>query len=239
VTQAPRRDGGEPSDTVLVVEDDTLLRKGLAMNLRMQGYRVLTASDGNDGLRKSFEARPDLIVLDLMLPGIGGLEIVAELRRHGQEVPVLILSARGTTKDKIEGLGVGADDYVAKPFDLAELLARVAARLRHRRAAQRAEPPIRFGPVVVEPGGRRVTCNGKSLALSAKEFDILCLLARAPGRVFSRQQILDSVWGFGFEGTPRTVDNYLRSLRTKIEKSPSRPRYIKTVRQVGYKLETA
>jgi two-component system, OmpR family, alkaline phosphatase synthesis response regulator PhoP len=226
----------EPA-TVLVVEDDRALCQGLALNLRRAGYRVLTATDGQAGMRQAFDDRPDLIVLDVMLPGYNGLEILAELRRRGERVPVLILSARDRTAQKVEGLGLGADDYLAKPFELSELLARCEALLRRRRNEREDEPEIIFGAVRIDPAGRSVTRDGRPLALSAKEFDLLCLLARAPGRVLDREAILDRVWGFGFDGTARTVDNFISSLRQKIEPDPSRPRHIVTVRGVGYKLE--
>ncbi len=223
--------------TILVVEDDRSLREGLAMNFRMKGYRVLTASDGVDGARKVMEARPDLVVLDIMLPGQSGLEVLEQVRDANETLPVIILSARGKINDKIEGLGLGADDYVTKPFVLAELLARVEARLRRREVQRRAEPPLRFGKVKIEPSLRRVSVSDAEVALSAKEFSILLLLARAPGRAFSRAEILDRVWGWGHTGTPRTVDNYVRSIRKCIEGDPASPRHLVTVRQVGYRLD--
>ena len=225
-----------PEETILVVEDDRSLREGLAMNFRLRGYRVLTASDGDEGLRAAFDERPDLIVLDLMLPGADGLEILSELRGREVAVPVLILSARDRLQDKVRGLEIGADDYLTKPFQLPELLARVEAMLRRRRTGRRAAETLAFGDVRIEPEGRRATVRGAAVALSAREFDLLCLLAGSPGRVFTRQAILEKVWGFGFEGTARTVDNFIRSLRQKIEADPARPRHLVTVRHVGYRL---
>jgi DNA-binding response OmpR family regulator len=222
---------------VLVIEDDRALREGLALNLELHGYRVESAADGEQGMARAFDARPDLIILDIMLPGYSGLEILSELRARRVDVPVLILSARGSLGHKVEGLELGADDYVTKPFELPELLARVDARLRRRRLERQAAPAIVFGEVVIEPAGREVRLRGEPVALSQKEFELLCLLAGAPGRVFSRAEILDRVWGFGFEGTARTVDNFILTLRQKLEVNPSRPRHLKTVRQVGYKLE--
>lgn len=232
-----RVDEQGPGETILVVEDDRSLRDGLAMNFQLQGYRVLTAVDGDEGMKKAFDARPDLIVLDIMLPGWSGLEILSELREKGEDVPVLILSARDKVPDKVEGFDLGADDYVAKPFELPELLARVEAMLRRRRAERRAEPRVTFGEVEIDPAGRTVTVRGEEVYLSAREFDLLLLLARSPGRPFTREVILDRVWGWGFDGTSRTVDNFIMSLRQKVEADPSKPRHIKTVRQVGYKLE--
>jgi len=224
-------------ERILVVEDDRAVREGLRLNLELAGYRVSGAADGVDGMRMAFDERPDLIVLDVMLPGWSGLDILAELRARGVEVPVLILSARGTTDNKVEGLNIGADDYLAKPFELAELLARVEAMLRRRRTAGRAAPPIAFGDVVVDRQHRLVTVGGREVALSAKEFDLLLMLADTPGRPRSRGEILDRVWGWGYEGSARTVDNFILSLRQKLEADPARPRHILTVRQVGYKLQ--
>jgi len=224
--------------TVLVIEDDRSLREGLAMNLSLQGYRVLDARSGEEGLATALASRPDLIVLDIMLPGRSGLDILIELREHREDVPVLILSARGGTGHKVKGLRLGADDYVAKPFELSEFLARVEALLRRRRPRGPDDaPPIRVGDVELDPVRRRVLVAGAEVSLSAKEFDLLHLLARSPGRPYTREQILEQVWGWDFEGTSRTVDNFILALRHKIERDPAHPRHIKTVRHVGYKLE--
>ncbi|MDJ0764926.1 MAG: response regulator transcription factor [Myxococcota bacterium] len=224
-------------ETILVVEDDKALRDGLAMNLELQGFNVITAADGDDGMKQAFNDDVDLILLDIMLPGWSGLDILSELRDKNCDVPVLILSARDRTKEKIEGLEIGADDYVTKPFELPELLARVEAMLRRRRANLKAEKTLSFGDVVIEPGMRRVVVRGRQTELSAREFDLLLLLARSPGRPFTRETILDRVWGWDFEGTARTVDNFIMALRQKIEVNPSHPKYLKTVRRVGYKLD--
>ncbi|HPC83636.1 MAG TPA: response regulator transcription factor [Thermoanaerobaculaceae bacterium] len=227
----------DSAETILVVEDDRALREGLALNFGLRGYRVVTAADGAAGLAAAFDARPDLVVLDLMLPALDGLEILAALREREVDVPVLILSARGRVADKVRGLGLGADDYLAKPFELPELLARVEALLRRRRAARRTASPISFGDVVVDPAAHRVTVAGRDVPMSAREFELLHLLAASPGRVHTREAILERVWGFDFDGTARTVDNFIRALRRKIERDPSRPRHIVTVRNVGYRLE--
>ena len=221
-------------ETILVVEDDRSLREGLAMNFRLRGYDVRTAADGDEGLRAAFDERPDLIVLDLMLPGADGLEILSELRGREIGVPVLILSARDRLQDKVRGLEIGADDYLTKPFQLPELIARVEVMLRRRRAERRVAETLSFGEVRLDPGGRRATVRGAEVGLSAREFDLLCLLAGSPGRAFTRQAILEKVWGWSFEGTARTVDNFIRSLRQKIEADPARPRHLVTVRHVGY-----
>jgi DNA-binding response OmpR family regulator len=225
------------NETVLVIEDDRALRRGLAMNFELRGYRVLTAADGDEGIKLAFDSGPDLIVLDIMLPGFSGLEILSELREKGRDVPILILSARGSTDNKIEGLGLGADDYLAKPFALSELFARVEALLRRRRAEKRKNSQLVFGDLAIDLPARRVTLQGTEVGLSAKEFDLLALLAGSPGKAFRREDILDRVWGFGFDGTTRTVDNFILSLRQKIEVDPSSPALIKTVRQVGYKFD--
>ena len=232
-----KRPAESGSESILVIEDDRALRRGLAMNFELRGYRVMTASDGEEGIKRAFDSGPDLIVLDITLPGFSGLEILSELREKGRDVPILILSARGTTDNKIEGLGLGADDYLAKPFALSELFARVEALLRRRRAEKQKNPLWVFGDLIIDISGRRVTLRGKEVGLSAKEFALLALLAGSPGKAFRRDDILDRVWGFGFDGTARTVDNFIMSLRQKIETDPSSPAFIKTVRQVGYKFD--
>ncbi len=231
------KDSGGRGETILVIEDDRSLREGLALNFKLKGYHVLTAADGEAGMQKSFDVRPDLIVLDIMLPGYSGLEILQELREKQQDVPVLILSARDKLDDKVTGLLLGADDYLTKPFELEELLARTEAMLRRRRMDQLAEPRIAFGAVEIDPAGRQVSVGGREVALSAREFDLLCLLARSPGRAFTRSEILERVWGWGFDGTARTVDNFILTLRQKLEPDPANPRHIQTVRQVGYRLD--
>ena len=224
-------------DTILVIEDDRALREGLALNFELHGYQVETAADGDEGMRKAFDIRPDLIVLDIMLPGWSGLDILAELRGRQQDVAVLILSARGTTDNKVEGLNIGADDYLAKPFELPELLARVEAMLRRRRVEQPSQPLVIFDHVTLDRDNRRVCVRGTEVTLSAKEFDLLCFLALTPGRPRTREEILNNVWGWDFEGSPRTVDNFIRSLRRKLEPVPGDPRHILTTHGVGYKLK--
>ncbi len=226
--------GGE---IILVIEDDRSLREALAMNFQLRRYRVLTAGDGEAGVRLAFDERPDLIVLDLMLPGFDGFEILGQLREKEIDVPVLILSARGQVSDKVNGFRLGADDYVTKPFQLPELIARVEGMLRRRRRQRASLGAITFGEIVVDPAGRTVRRAGGEVPLLAKEFDLLLLLAGNPGHPFSRETILDRVWGWGFEGTTRTVDNYILALRQKLETDPARPRHITTVRQVGYRFD--
>jgi two-component system alkaline phosphatase synthesis response regulator PhoP len=225
-------------ETILVIEDDHALRQGLALNFELQGYQVDTAADGEEGMRKVFDLDPDLIVLDIMLPVWSGLDILSELRERDRDVPVLILSARGTTDNKVEGFKVGADDYLAKPFELPELLARVEAMLRRRRADRPSRSVIRFGRVEVDRTDRRVTAGSQEISLSAKEFDLLCFLAATPGRPRTREEILNNVWGWGFDGSPRTVDNFILALRRKLEADPKNPRHILTVQGVGYRFQS-
>ena len=228
---------GRAKDVILVVEDDRALRDGLAMNLRLHGYEVLTAADGEEGMRMAFDARPGLIVLDIMMPGWTGLDILEELRKRGNSVPVLVLSARGTTPHKVEGLSLGADDYMAKPFDLPELLARIDVMLRRQRREQETMPPLSFGNVTVDRAARAVRVGDREIELSAKEFDLLCLLGASPGQVFTRETILERVWGWDYEGTPRTVDNFVASLRKKLRTGRHASKLIRTVPGVGYALD--
>lgn len=236
-----RRDGNSTSprkaETILVIEDNEALRNGLVLNLAKKGYSVDSAGDGREGMRKALATQPDLIVLDIMLPGKNGLEILTQLRNHGRRVPVLILSGRDRTEHKVEGLTTGADDYLTKPFELPELMARVEAMLRRRRTDSEEVPRVVFGAVVIDRNLRMVTVDGIEVDLSTKEFDVLCLLVEVPGRPRTREEILDRVWGWDFQGTPRTVDNFIVSLRQKLEPDPDRPSHIVTVRGVGYKLD--
>ena len=230
-------DASNRKDTILVVEDDRALRKGLAMNLELHGYHVITAADGEKGMQLAFDARPQLIVLDIMLPGWTGLEILEELRKRGEQVPVLFLSARNTTPDKVAGLALGADDYMAKPFDLPELIARIEVMLRRQHSAERDQPVLSVGEIDIDRAARTVQVCGTQTTLSAKEFDILCLLAGSPGKVFTRETILEKVWGWDYEGTARTVDNFVASLRKKLERGQLVRAQIRTVPRVGYKIE--
>jgi DNA-binding response OmpR family regulator len=233
--QSPIQKPGK--ETILVIEDDRAIREGLAMNLRLEGYQVRTASDGDTGMRAAFNDRPDLILLDIMLPGWSGLNILEELRKRGEKVPVLILSARGATPDKVAGLDMGADDYMAKPFDLPELLARIQVMLRRQRSGKQDISKLSFGRITIDRAARTVEVRGRKVELSAREFDLLCLLAASPGQVFTRDTILQRIWGWDYEGTPRTVDNFVASLRKKIELGRRTTKHIKTLPGVGYKLD--
>lgn len=228
--QAPR---------VLVVEDDETLRFTLDHNLRREGYRVLTAARGDDGLRVAREQSPDLIVLDVMLPGIDGIQFARILRRDAA-VPIIMLTALGAEGDRVAGLDAGADDYLAKPFGMRELLARVRALLRRSSpgglVAEQTEE-LTTGDVHLDVGRREVRRGGHLLKLKPKEFDLLLFFVRHPGRVFSRDQILAEVWGDDFVGGPRTVDVHVRWLRQKIEAEPSNPERLRTARGAGYLFE--
>lgn len=224
---------------VLVVEDEENLLFTLQHNLKREGYKVFTATRGDDGLRLAREHHPDLIVLDLMLPGVDGMQVCRTLRRD-TTVPIIMLTALGGEGDRVAGLDTGADDYVAKPFGMRELMARVRALLR--RSGPRAEPDRGPSLVVcrdleIDRERREVRKGGKVLRMKPKEFDLLLFFAQHPGRVFSREQILDEVWGYDFYGGPRTVDVHVRWLRQKIEEDPAQPERLKTVRGSGYLFE--
>lgn len=223
---------------VLIVEDDASLANGLGHNLRFEGYDVRVAMDGQAGLEMALRHEPDLIVLDLMLPRLSGMQVLRTLREQGVESQVIILSARDMEVDKVEGLRLGADDYVTKPFSLKELLARVEAALRRPRKERRAraEERLVIGEVELWPQRREARRRGAELILTAREMDLLAFLARRPDRAFTRDQLLSEVWGEDYHGTARTVDNFIRKLRTKIEPDERNPTHLQTVHGVGYKL---
>ena len=218
---------------ILVVEDDQTLREGLVRALESAGYQASSAVRGQDALSVIRKSPPDLVILDLMLPGMDGLFVLDKARGEGFAQPVIILSARSGLGDKVKGLGLGADDYVTKPFDLEELLARIEARLRRHDAA--AE--VRFGRIVVDREARQVFRDSEELHLTPKEFDLLQLFLDHPRTALSRGRILEDVWGEGYEGTRRTVDNFVRALRTKLEDDPESPQHFKTVWARGYVFE--
>jgi two-component system OmpR family response regulator len=224
-----------------VVEDDQSLLTALRYSLNREGYAVITATDGAEALTKARDDPPDLILLDLMLPTMNGLEVCRTLRQEGDIVPILILTAKDSEVDRVVGIEVGADDYVTKPFSMRELLARVAALLR-RAAIHRDSPSgtlraerIVFGDWTLDAAARTLASGAASVRLRPKEFDLLTFLARNRGRAFSRDQLLEAVWGFEYPGESRTVDVHVRWLREKIEPSPGEPRYILTVRGLGYR----
>lgn len=222
---------------VLVVEDDPSIAIGLRINLESEGYVVEVAEDGERGLELA-RTEPDLIVLDVMLPKRNGLEVLHDLRSEGRAMPIVILSAKSGEMDKVAGLELGAEDYVAKPFSLAELLARVRAALRRARPpAVQPATTMTFGDVEVDLPARAVRRAGKIVDTTARELDVLVCLVAARGRALSREDIFRRVWGPNHHGTPRTVDNFIQQLRAKLEADPAEPTHIQTVRGVGYRFD--
>ncbi|WP_126626611.1 response regulator transcription factor [Dictyobacter alpinus] len=239
---------------ILVVDDEAVLIEAIAYNLEQSGYLVVTAMDGMSALDIARKESPDLIVLDIMLPGMDGLEVCRQLRRDDRTatVPIIMLTAKGEEIDKVVGLEVGADDYVTKPFGRRELLARVRALLRRvdypapHGASTSAQdsadnagivPPrsmLTAGPLTIDQAGRRVNCRGQDLELQPKQFDLLTYLVRNRGTVLTRDQLLHNVWGYDYAGDTRTVDVHVRWLREKLEEDPANPKLIQTVRGVGY-----
>jgi len=226
---------------ILIVEDNPDLAYGLRTGLEIEGYEVQVAEDGETGLDRAQSWTPDLVMLDLMLPGMDGYRVLKTLREGGSDVPVLILTARGEEADKVLGFRLGADDYVTKPCGVLELLARVGALLRRSRLAEHrasaADGLERFGVVEINPASRTVTKEGTPVALSPKEFDLLVSLVRRRGAVASRVDLLREVWGHRVEVMTRTVDIHIAELRRKLEDDPSQPRHILTVWKAGYRLE--
>ena len=224
---------------VLVVEDDESIALGLEMNLAAEGYQVSIEVDGDAGLEHALSRPPDLIILDVMLPRQNGFEVVQRLREHKSTVPIIMLTARGSESDKVMGLNLGAEDYITKPFGLAELLARVKAVLRRGEMlrAEMESQPIRViaGDLVVDAGTRQVHRGSQLVNLTATEFDVLWCLVSARGQVLSREEIQNLVWGPDHHGTLRTIDNFLLQLRSKLEEDPGLPRHLLTVRGVGYR----
>ncbi|HEU4884070.1 MAG TPA: response regulator transcription factor [Longimicrobium sp.] len=224
---------------ILVVEDNANLAYGLMTSLELEGHQVVLAEDGAAGLKAAREQRPDLLILDLMLPGMDGYRVLKALRDEGAAMPVLILTARGEEADKVLGFRLGADDYVTKPFGLLELLARVGALLRRAggRADAAAPPEVeRFGEVEVHPGSRLVRRRGEEVPLTPKEFDLLWALLRRRGGVAARLELLAEVWGHRAAVMTRTVDMHVAQLRRKLEDDPAEPRHIVTVWKAGYRL---
>jgi DNA-binding response OmpR family regulator len=225
---------------ILIVEDNPDLAYGLRTGLEIEGYDVQVADDGESGLDRAKSWGPDLVMLDLMLPGMDGYRVLKTLREAGSNVPVLILTARGEEADKVLGFRLGADDYVTKPCGVLELLARVGALLRRSRIADRGaggDGHERFGAVEINPASRTVLKEGTPVALSPKEFDLLLALVRRRGAVASRVELLREVWGHRVEVMTRTVDIHIAELRRKLEDDPSEPRHILTVWKAGYRLE--
>jgi two-component system, OmpR family, alkaline phosphatase synthesis response regulator PhoP len=219
---------------ILVIEDDESISLGLRINLEAEGYEVIVASDGEAGLAAAREDGVSLLILDVMLPKENGFEVLRKLRHEGYATPVILLSARGAELDKVMGLELGAEDYITKPFSLAELLARVKVQLRRQKPQPRV---VKAGELRIEIERREVTRGGEAVPLTATELDVLLCLIRAEGQPLSREDILRLVWGPGHHGTLRTIDNFLLQLRTKLEADPSEPQHLLTVRGVGYRWE--
>ena len=224
--------------SVLVVDDEPTIAEVVSRYLERAGYRTRIAADGAQALEAASDQRPDLVVLDLMLPRIDGLEVMRRLREQGSDrIAVILLTAKGEESDRVIGLRLGADDYVVKPFSPAELVARVDAVLRRVDTVTSAEPPIEAGELRIEPASRRVFVSGEEAQLTQREFDVLLFLARHPGQVFSRNQLMDAVWQYSFYSDTSTVTVHIRRLRAKIEPDPAQPRHIQTVWGVGYRFQ--
>jgi two-component system response regulator ResD len=224
--------------SVLVVDDEPTIGEVVSRYLERAGYETRVALDGFDALEKVAERRPDLIVLDLMLPGLDGLDVMRRIREQDRDrVAFILLTAKGEESDRIIGLRLGADDYVVKPFSPAELVARVDAVLRRFDVTPDDEEPLVFDSLEIQPGSRRVFVSGKEIQLTQREFDLLLFLARHPGQVFSRNQLMDSVWQYSFYSDTSTVTVHIRRLRAKIEPDPAKPRFLQTVWGVGYRFQ--
>lgn len=228
-----------PNRRILVVDDEPMVVEVVDRYLQREGFEVATATDGVEALAVSRSWAPELIVLDLMLPELDGLEVCRTLQKEGS-VPIIMLTARGEETDRVVGLELGADDYIVKPFSPRELVARIKAVLRRTNSEETHRAPgdvIRFNGLTVQPTTRRVEAAGKSVDLTAREFDLLCFLASHPGQVFTREQLMNDVWDYTFAGDQSTVTVHIRRVREKIEVDPMKPRFIKTVWGVGYKFE--
>lgn len=222
--------------TILVVEDEKAIADILVFNLQREGYDTIVAYDGTEGLRRALEDAPDLILLDVMLPGMDGFEVCKRVRETFHNTPIIMLTAREEETDKVMGLELGADDYITKPFSMRELMARVKTNMRRTASDEEREkmpPPVGEGLRISKENGM-VYKNGRLLELSAREFDILCFLSAAPGRVFSREELMEQVWGYEYYGDLRAVDVAIRRLREKVEDKPASPQYIMTKRGMGY-----
>jgi len=222
---------------ILIIEDELPMRTGLKDCLEGEGYRALTAADGESGLQRALEEKPDLILLDIMMPKLDGYAVATELRRLGHATPILMLTAKGQIEDRVTGLDAGADDYLVKPFSTEELLARVRALLRRAHKQTQTPTKISLGEIEIDFVRQHASRKKKPLHLTTKEFAMLRLLVESTGEPVSREKFLDMVWGYGAFPTTRTVDTHIASLRAKLETNPDEPRWIKTVHGVGYRLE--
>lgn len=222
-------------ETILIIEDDSTMLRGLKDNFEYAAYNVITAADGEAGLNAALDSKPDLIILDIMLPKINGYEICRLIRREKLDMPIIMLTAKGEESDIVLGLNLGADDYVTKPFSIKELLARAAAFLR--RTKQQEKDTYEFADFVFDISGRRLLKNGKQIKLSPKEFGLLEFFLKKQGRALTRDEILNAVWGYNSFSGHRSVDRFVTTLRNKIETDPHNPVFIHTLREVGYRFE--
>ena len=236
------------ADTVLVVDDEESILRLVSFNLKRDGYEVIEGRTGDEAIELTAKTKPDVIILDLMLPGMDGLSVFRALRERGYDVPVIFLTARGSELDRVLGLELGADDYVTKPFSPRELVARVRAVLRRFHPCKSVPPMnteegdrsqargrIKWGDLIIDEEARTVELRSRTIPLTTKEFELLAFMARHPGRVFTREALLNRVWGYEYPGDTRVVDVHISHLRDKVEDDARNPQYIKTVRGVGYK----
>jgi two-component system alkaline phosphatase synthesis response regulator PhoP len=224
-----------PPARILIIEDEPDLRRGLELNIAAEGYSVTSEGTGNAGVARALADRPDLVLLDIMLPGMTGLDVCRDLRRNHFDAPIIMLTARSEEVDRVVGLEIGADDYVTKPFGLRELLARIRVRLRGRRDSADVGGVLRFGDASVDFARQEATRAGKRVELTGKEFQVLQVLAEHRGTIVTRDRLLEEVWGYEHYPTTRTVDNHILRLRQKLEEDPSDPRHILSVYGEGYK----
>ncbi len=226
---------GSSVSRILVVEDDPAILRGLADNLAFESHEVLTAGDGETACRVIRERKPDLVILDLMLPKLNGYDVCRTMRREGVTTPIVMLTARGEENDRVLGLDLGADDYVTKPFSVRELMARVRAILRRSEPRLTALDELRFDDVAIDFRRYEARKGGRLVEMTRKEFGVIRFLASRPGMVVTRDELLNEVWGYEATPTTRTVDNHIASLRSKLESSPAEPRHLLTMHGVGYK----
>ena len=221
-------------ERILIIEDEPDLLRGLELNLQAEGYEVLTASRGDTAVDQTLRERPDLVLLDIMLPGMNGVDVCRELRKKGFDAPIVMLTAKAEEVDRVVGLEIGADDYVTKPFGIRELLARIRARLRKH--PDQTDSKLRFGKAEIDFARHEALHKGKRVELTGKEFEVLRLLAQHRGEIVTRERLLEEVWGYETYPTTRTVDNHILRLRQKLEDNPSDPRHILSIYGEGYKL---
>jgi len=225
------------SNRILIVEDDPAIRLGLKRSLEFEGFTVEVARDGEEAVQRAFDIKPDLIVLDLMLPKVNGFEVCRTVRKYDASIPVVILSAKGDEGDKVLGLELGADDYITKPFSIRELTARIKAALRRRKALEGEVESFEEANLKIDFAAFKLQVNGQEQECSTRELNLLRYLIQNRGRVLSRDQILNKVWGYDYDGTPRTIDNFINKLRQKLEPDPLNPQWIQTVRGSGYRFK--